>query len=132
MNREDIYTKEELLKRMQRYCRDPKRYFPTKLFAQEVATEHTRFLHIFKYQMFALTNHLQIRASRVLKKMENGDYRLMQNANGKQWLEHRETPRARLKPVAQLVFTPTGIGLKLGLRNKSDYGDQEGLFHDPA
>lgn len=126
---EDIYSKEELIKRLKRYCQDEKRYLPIAIFAKECDISYSHFVNTFLHEKNGISLHLQIRASRVLKNWENGNYAFKQNKYGDRFLEHRASPKARLKPDCQLYFGKEGIKLKIGMKNLSDYGDKEELFH---
>jgi hypothetical protein len=128
MNHDTIYAKDELLKRLHRYCWDDKRLMPIRLFAKECDCEVLRFRRIFRYQVENCPRWLQVRASKVLSEWENGLIKVMTDGK-KQWLDYREAPKARLAPVCQLIFKPDGIALKIGPINKSDYSDRPGLFH---
>lgn len=131
MNRDAIYSKAELGKRLHRYCWDEDRLLPVRLFAKECGIQPRYFRMIFRYQIHPCPDWLQIRASKLLRDWEDGNLKVMQNAKGTMKLEYRETPKPRLKPACQLVFTPSGIGLKIAIINQSDYGDKAGLFNAP-
>lgn len=132
LDRAQLYSEEELLKRMYRYITDEKQYLPHTLFAQECGCAYDLFMKVFKYHTARLQPWLQVRASQVLRKWENGDYAYMQHKSGKKYLKHLQTPRPRLAPAYQLVLRPEGIKLKVAKINKSDYGDREGLFDATA
>ena len=128
MDRELIYSVDELKQRMKRYIADLNKQVPTELFAQQCGYSVSLLNKVFVQEYWECQPDLQQRASRLLRQIESGEFAVMRNKAGDRWMARRPEPKPKLKPAMQLVFTPTGIALKVGQRNKNDYSTPRGLF----
>lgn len=63
----------------------------------------------------------QIRLSKAINDIESGNVSVMVNRDRTKFIEYRKQPRVVMRRSFQIVNQSGQIGLKIGLKNKSDY-----------
>lgn len=114
-------SKAELYRQMGRFAEDDKSPFSWKSFAElsGVSADHLR--KIFIYKDVPLTEEVQIRVSRALDKMRNGDVTVMHNRDRSRFIKHNQEPKPRITRGYQIKLIGGQLKVQPGLQNKNDY-----------
>lgn len=117
----DVLSKAELFRRMDRFQADS--YSPISWrFLGELTGYNPAYLKtIFVTRENTLTENVQIRVSKALKQIENGDVTIMRDKTNKRFMKFNNKPEPRLAKSYKIKLIDGKLGLKIGIINKSDY-----------
>ena len=114
-------TKAELFRQMARFAKDPNRAVSWEFFAEMTGVSQEHLRDVFIYKKHPMTEMVQIRTSRALEKLKNGDVTVMQNRDRTRFLQYNKEPKPRVVRDNRIAFENGQFKLQIGLRNKSDY-----------
>jgi hypothetical protein len=118
-----VLPKAEIYRRMERFWKDPDKTLTITMFAEFSGLSHTLLNRVFYVKDLPMSEHTQIAVSRALERMSRGDVVEVYNRDRSKKLVYRQEPRPRIGRSASLTYDGDKIGLKVGLKNKSDYSD---------
>lgn len=113
--------KAEIYRRMERFWNDPDKTLSIQMFAEFCGLSASLLYRVFHDKTLPMTEHTQICVSRALERMARGDVVMVYGRDGSRKLIYRQEPKPRTVKGASLTINDGKIGLKVGLRNKSDY-----------
>ena len=116
-----ILPKAEIYRRMERFWKDPDKTLSITMFAELSGLSASLLRRVFYVKDLDMTEHTQICVSRALERMTRGDVMMVFNRDGTRKLLYRQEPKPRLAKSMSLKLDGGQIGLKVGVRNKSDY-----------
>lgn len=115
--------KAELYKRMERFAADKKKALSWEYFSDLAGVDVNHLRNIFINRTAVLTEYVQIRVSKALERLENGDVTLMRNRHSERFLQYNQTPKPRMVKSTDLVLRDGKIELKIGIKNRNDYSE---------
>jgi hypothetical protein len=116
-----IMPKAEIYRQMERFWKDPDKTLSIKMFAEFCGLSESLLKRVFYVKDLDMTEHTQIAVSRALERMTRGDVMMIYDKGNKRRLLYRQEPKPRLAKSMSLVADGGQIGLKVGIKNKSDY-----------
>ena len=121
MARIKALSKAELYRQMTRFSEDANSPFSWKSFAElcGISADHLR--KIFVYRVAPLTEETQVRVSRALEKMKNGDVTVMYNKDKSRFIKHNNEPKPRVVRGYQIKLIGGQLKVQPGLVNRNDY-----------
>lgn len=114
-------TKKELYRQMARFAKDPNRAVSWEFFAELSGVSAQLLRDVFLNRTHPMTETTQIRVTRALQKLKNGEVTVMQNRDRTRFLQYNKDPKPRVVRDNRIAFENGQFKLKIGLRNKSDY-----------
>jgi hypothetical protein len=118
-----ILTKAEIYRRMERFWQDEDRTLSIQMFAEFCGLSPSLLYRVFHDKTLPMTEHTQICVSRALERMARGDVVMVYGRDQRRRLLYRQEPKPRVVKANTLTIKDGKIGLKVGLKNKSDYSD---------
>lgn len=116
-----VMSKAEIYRQMERFWKDPDKTLSIRMFAELCGLSETLLKRVFYVKDMAMSEHTQIAVSRALERMTRGDVMMVYDRNSRRSLFYRQEPRPRLAKSMNLTVRDGKIGLKVGVKNKSDY-----------
>ena len=116
-----IMTKAEIYRQMDRFWKDQDKTLSIRMFAELSGLSQSLLTRVFYVKDTDMTEHTQIAGSRALGRMTRGDVVMVYDKGNKRRLIYRQEPRPRLAKSMNLTVDGNQIGLKVGIKNKSDY-----------
>jgi hypothetical protein len=116
-----VMTKAEIYRQMDRFWKDQDKTLSIRMFAELSGLSQSLLTRVFYVKDTDMTEHTQIVVSRALERMTRGDVVMVYDKGNKRRLIYRQEPRPRLAKSMNLTVDGNQIGLKVGIRNKSDY-----------
>jgi len=116
-----IMTKAEIYRQMERFWKDTDKTLSIRMFAELSGLSQSLLTRVFYVKDMDMTEHTQISVSRALERMTRGDVVMVYDKGNKRRLIYRQEPRPRLAKSMNLTVDGGKIGLKVGIKNKSDY-----------
>lgn len=118
-----VLTKAEIYRRMARYMNDKHRIMSPAFFAELAGCSEDYLYKVFLYKTLALSETMQIRISAALKKMQNGDVRVMQNRDRTREVHYIRNPRPVMQKGYALDIANGNFSLRVKPINKGDYSE---------
>ena len=119
-----MYTKQELMRQMERFLADRKRGITIKEFAELAGLHENIIKTVFVSKTQPMTERTQVRVNRALHEWMAGNVKVMwSNGRGK-YVDYRKQAKVPLMPYYGLKITPDGIKLDIRMKNRHYYGDQ--------
>jgi hypothetical protein len=116
-----IMTKAEIYRQMERFWKDPDKTLSIPMFAELSGLSETLLKRVFYVKDMDMSEHTQIAVSRALERMTRGDVVMVYDRKKRRSLFYRQQPKPRLAKSVGLTVNDGKIGLKVGIKNKSDY-----------
>jgi len=116
-----VMTKVEIYRQMERFWKDPDKTLSIKMFAELCGLSETLLKRVFYVKDMDMSEHTQISVSRALERMTRGDVVMVYDRKKRRSLFYRQQPKPRLAKSVGLTVNDGKIGLKVGMKNKSDY-----------
>jgi len=116
-----VMTKAEIYRQMERFWKDPDKTLSIKMFAELCGLSETLLKRVFYVKDMDMSEHTQISVSRALERMTRGDVVMVYDRKKRRSLFYRQQPKPRLAKSVGLTVNDGKIGLKVGMKNKSDY-----------
>jgi hypothetical protein len=114
-------TKAELYARMERFANDEKRVISWPYLGELAGFTEQYLRQIFVDKTKPLTDTVQMRLSKALERVANGDVTLVYFSNQKRELVYNNTPKPRLIKGGKLVMRDGRVQLEMGPVNRGDY-----------
>lgn len=119
-----MYTKQELMRQMERFLADKERGITIKEFAELCGLNEDTIHSVFVSKKSPMSERTQVRVNRALHEWMSGNVRIMwSHAKGK-YVEYRKQPKIPLMPHYGLKVTTDGIKLDIRMKNRHYYGDK--------
>jgi hypothetical protein len=116
-----VLNKAEIYRRMNRFLDDGDKIISVNFFAELCGCSMEAIYKIFKYKTLAMSESMQIRVSKALGRLENGEVRVMRNRDMTRELHYIKKPKPVVDKNCELTFRDGQIGLKIGIKNRGDY-----------
>lgn len=113
--------KAEIFRRMERFSRDKNKALSWKHFGELCGVDPAHLREIFVSKSEILTEYVQIRVSRALERLEQGDVTVMVNRDQTRFLQYNNTPRPRLVKTGRILFQDGEIRVQNAITNANDY-----------
>lgn len=113
--------KNELRLIIKRFIADKNRGISVKLFADLCGVDYEHLRKVFVYDLYPITEWLQIRVSKGYQRWKAGDVAVMQNQDTSRFVEYRKQPKPMLKRSQKIEFKNGQIKINIGIRNRADY-----------
>lgn len=126
------FTKAELYRHMDHFAADNKKALSWRFLGELAGLDPDHLRNVFLTKSVPLTEYVQIRVSRALQRLADGDVTVMQNRFKERYLQYNQTPKPRMVKENKLVLKDGQIGLKVGIKNRNDYSEatlQEQMGH---
>ena len=120
-----MMTKRELYRQMDRFAKDKNRAVSWEFFGELAGISPLYLREIFIYRKHPMSETTQIRVSRALEKLKNGEVTVMQNRDQTRFLQYNKEPKPRVVRDNRIAFENGQFKLQIGLRNKSDYSQPD-------
>lgn len=117
-----VLTKAELRRIIPRFIADKKRGISLENFCEIAGVGKTNLYEIFIYKNHELSEIVQRRLSKAYLHWRNGDIRVMVNRDNSKFPDYRKEPKPRLARGYGIELKDGRIQLKIGIRNRADYG----------
>jgi len=121
----EIKSKAEIYRQMDRFWKDTDKTLSIAMFAELCGLSETLLKRVFYVKDLAMSEHTQICVSRALDRMTRGDVMMVFDRDRKRKLFHKPVPQPRMAKGMSLTVDGGRIGLKIGLKNKSDYSQPD-------
>lgn len=118
-----ILPKAEIYRRMARFWEDESKTLSIPMFAEFCGLSVSLLYRVFHDKTLPMTEHTQICVSRALDRMAKGEVVMVYGRDQSRKLVYRQQPKPRMAKSASLTLDGGKIGLKVGLKNKSDYSE---------
>lgn len=116
-----IMPKAEIYRQMDRFWKDTDKTLSIRMFAELCGLSETLLKRVFYVKDMDMSEHTQISVSRALERMTRGDVMMVYDKSNRRSLFYRQNPQPRLAKSMRLTVDGGQIGLKVGVKNKSDY-----------
>ena len=113
--------KAEIYRRMDRFQADGKSAFSWNMFSELAGLSESYLREIFVSRKLPMTETVQIRVDRALKKMEAGEVSVMYNRDRSRFVHYNKTPDLRLQRSYTVNFDGNNFTVKTGLKGRYDY-----------
>lgn len=114
-------TKAELYARMERFANDEKRVLSWHYFAELCGYSDGYLRDIFVEKIKPLTEPVQMRVSKALERMSNGDVTVVYWKDKTRELRYNNQPKPRLIKGGKIVMKDGKVQLEMGPINRGDY-----------
>ena len=114
-------SKAELYRQMARYADDANTPFSWASFAELSGVSASHLRRIFVYKDSPLTEEVQVRVSRAIERMRNGDVTVMYNKDKSRFVKFNPEPKPRVARGYQIKLIGGELRVQPGLVNKNDY-----------
>ena len=119
----NVLSKIELQTVMDRFIADKRRGIGIKMFCELCGVPFSTFNLMFIEKTYPINELMQIRVSKGWNAWKNGEIAIMKNQDQTKYLEYRKIPKPRIARGYGLEVVDSKIKLKIGIINRSDYGD---------
>ena len=116
-----IMPKAEIYRQMDRFWKDTDKTLSIAMFAELCGLSESLLKRVFYVKDMDMSEHTQICVSRALERMTRGDVMMVYDRDRKRKLFYKQKPEPRLTKSMSLTVDGGKIGLKIGVKNKSDY-----------
>lgn len=116
-----VLNKAEIYRRMSRFMSDPDRIMSSAFFAELAGCSQDYLYKVFVYKNLPLSETMQIRISAALKKMQNGEVRVMRNRDNTRELHYVRNAKPVMQKACTLDIQNGKFSLKIGPKNRGDY-----------
>jgi len=116
-----VMTKAEIYRQMDRFWKDTDKTLSIRMFAELSGLSQSLLTRVFYVKDMDMSEHTQIAVSRALERMTRGDVVMVYDKGNKRRLIYRQEPKPRLAKSIGLTVDGGKIGLKVDIKNKSDY-----------
>ena len=113
--------KHELYRQMSRYAEDANTSFSWASFAELSGVSAVHLRNVFVYKTSPLTEDVQIRVSRALERMRNGDVTVMYNKDKSRFVKFNPEPKPRVVRGYQIKLIGGELKVQPGPINRNDY-----------
>jgi len=117
-----VLTKAELRRIIPRFIADKKRGISLENFCEIAGVGKSNLYQIFIYKNHELSEIVQRRISKAYQHWRNGDIVVMVNRDNTKFPDYRKEPKPRLARGYGIELKDGRMQLKIGIRNKADYG----------
>jgi hypothetical protein len=118
------YTKQELLRQVNRFLKDRERGISIKLFCELCGLPETLIKEVFITQTKPMTERTQVRVNRAFNEWMSGNVRTMYSHAKGLHVEYRKQSKVPLMPHYGIKVTPDGIKMDIRMKNRHYYGDK--------
>lgn len=94
------------------------------MFAELCGVSEDIIKSVFIYETDPMTERTQIRVNRGYEEWKAGYVKIMKRPNNTRYVAHRKAPEPVFMSSMSLQASPNGIKLKIGPKNRHDYGDR--------
>jgi hypothetical protein len=115
--------KAELYRHMDRFATDNRKALSWRFLGELAGVDAEHLRNVFVNKSVPLTEYVQIRVSRALERLADGDVTVMQNRWRERYLQYNQTPKPRMVKSNQLVLRDGKLELKIGIKNRNDYSE---------
>lgn len=116
-----IMPKAEIYRQMDRFWKDTDKTLSIAMFAELCGLSESLLKRVFYVKDMDMSEHTQICVSRALERMTRGDVMMVYDRDRRRKLFYKQKPEPRLTKSMSLTVDNGKIGLKIGVKNKSDY-----------
>lgn len=120
-----IMPKAEIYRQMDRFWKDRDKTLSIAMFAELCGLSESLLKRVFYVKDMDMSEHTQIAVSRALERMTRGDVMMVYDRDLKRKLFYKQKPEPRLTKSMSLTVDGGKIGLKIGVKNKSDYSQPD-------
>ena len=117
------YTKQELLRQVNRFLLDRKRGITIKQFAELSGLDYSLIKDVFIYQNMPMTERTQVRVTRAFNEWMAGNVKIMYSHAKGTYVDYRKQSKVPLMPHYGIKVTPDGIKMDIRMKNRHYYGD---------
>lgn len=117
-------SKTEIYWQMERFANDEKRSLSWKYFGELAGVDPGHLRDVFIYKKFPLTEIVQMRVSKALERLANGDVSLVRWKDHSRELRYNNTPQPRLVKGNKIVMRDGKLSLSVGPINRNDYSGE--------
>jgi hypothetical protein len=116
-----ILPKHELYRRMERFAADENRVISWKFLGELAGLNPLHLRNVFVNKTDPLTELVQMRVSKALERIANGDVTVVRWRDGKRELRFNNEPKPRMMRAGKLVMRDGKVQLDMRLQNRGDY-----------
>lgn len=116
-----MIPKVELMDIMERFIKDKRRGISINLFAGLCGLSLRELTYVFVDRVVPISERTQIKVSKGYHEWKSGHVRVMRRRDGTKFWEYRAEPKPIARRTYQLIGHNGQIGLKIGIKNASDY-----------
>jgi hypothetical protein len=121
MARPEALPKQELYRRLDRFQQDDKSPVSWTMLAELTGYTKGYLRDVFVNKTQPLSETLQIRMSRALQMIENGDVTYMHNNDRTRFIKYNQIPKPTLMRHQRIAFDNGKFTVKLGVKKRHDY-----------
>lgn len=118
-----VLSKAELYRRMDRYAADEKRLVSWKFLAELAGYSQEYLRDVFLYKTEPLSETMQMRLSKALERIATGEVTLVQWKDRSRELRYNKEPKPRLVKGAKIQLRDGKLSLSMGPINRGDYSE---------
>lgn len=118
-----ILPKAELRRQVKRMHEDPNKALSLTYLAELAGISLVHLRDVFIYEKEPLTEMVQIRMSRAMRRLADGEVTLMRNKDNSRFLQYNRENKPRMVKSNQITLKSGEFKLKLGVRNANDYSE---------
>ena len=116
-----ILPKLQLLKEIQRFCRDKNRGISLELFADLSGMSLHHFRDVFINELHPMTEEVQRRVDWAFKRWQAGEVGVFQNRDNTKFVQFRKEAKPAFARNYGLEVRNKELKLKIGIKNRADY-----------
>ena len=116
-----VLPKKQLLKEIQRFCKNRNRGISLTLFADLSGMSLRHFKDVFVLELHPMTEEVQRRVSRAYEHWKKGEVAVYQNRDHSRFVQFRKEAKPEFVRGYGLEFTGNRITLNIGIKNRNDY-----------
>ena len=121
MGRPEALSKQELYRRMDRFQDDATTPVSWAMLAELTGYNKDHLREVFVTKNKDITEVMQIRLTKALKQIENGDVTYMMNKDRSRFIKYNNQPKPQFVRSQRIAFDGNGFTVQLGVRNRHDY-----------
>jgi hypothetical protein len=115
-------NKKELKRQIKAFLSDKHKGISHNHFADLCGISESLLKQVFVYETLPLSEVVQARVNKGYEQWKAGNVRIMQRPDRTRYVDYRKEPKPNIVPSMGLRVTTEGIKLKIGPRNRHDYG----------
>ena len=120
----DVLSKAELYRRMERFAADDNRVISWKFLGELAGLNPLHLRNVFVNKTDPLTELVQMRVSKALQRISDGDVTVVRWRDGSRELRFNSQPKPRMMRGGKLVMRDGKVQLDMRLQNRGDYSAQ--------
>lgn len=117
----EVMSKAEIRRQMERFQADSTSPFSWAMLGELTGYGPNYLREVFLYEIETFSETMQIRMSKALQQIRNGDVSVMRRKDRSRYIHHHNTPQPRAKKGYSIQFDGQNFSVKTGVENRYDY-----------